>query len=581
MSEPRSISRARLLASVVWPLAVTGALAALVGTLGFNPTDEGLVLSYGYRILHGEIPHLDFISPRPIGSSVLHLVDFLIPGPLLLTSRVIALCEMTAIALLFGVLVFRSAPARWNTWQISLVVIALIVDLHTFPLMAWYTIDGVLLTLAGFVLLRTAEAGRGRRCMGLLLCGLALTTKQSFFAAPVAATLIAAWPCLRINRTAFVRRFVSSALISAIPITLMVLALVGLGAGSAMTAQLLNPGTVDFLAVLGPSGLWALVLGAVVVGVTLVGRSSWWSDGTRVVRVRQWSSGGLVGVSLVILISGGLALDGEWGNQLFTLLLAYVLVRLVLTRRLDVDAVLVLALGWMASLSWGNAVADLCAGGLTLTIAWRAWMLTRYTVSLGPRVAKISVAAAVVVAVLAVAWGVSIRQSRIYRDSPAPQLTAHLSSVAAPLGGLVSTPMTLRYLDDLKICVRLHPARWVAVVPDNASLYAIMGWHNPFPIDWMLPGDYVGSGSRLIASARSLDARGDYLVIFQTFPAGTLETTTRSAYSREAALVAADPNMTLPYAPGVLQQIRNQLHGTTFACGAFIALYSPAHLRGS
>jgi hypothetical protein len=561
-------------------VAFTGALAVLVGTLGFNPTDEGLVLSYGYRILHGEIPHLDFISPRPIGSSVLHLVDFLIPGPLLLTSRVIALCEMTAIALLFGALVFRSAPARWNTWQISLVVIALIVDLHTFPLMAWYTIDGVLLSLAGFVLLRTADAGRGRRCMGLLLCGLALTTKQSFFAAPVAATLIAAWPCLRIGRTAFVRRFVSSALISALPVTLMVVVLVGLGAGPAMRTQLLNAGVVNFFAVLGPSALWMLSVGAVVIGAVLMARTSRWSARAQAARLRQWSSSALVGVILVILVTGGLTSDGEWGDQLFTVLLAYVVVDLVLTRHLDIDVALVLALGWMASLSWGYAVADLCAGAIVLTIAWRAWMLAGDGFAFGLRISKISVPAAVVVALLAIVWGVTARQSSINRDRPASQLTAQLTSVATPLTGLVGTPITLRYLDDLKICVRDHPAVWVAVLPDNPSLYMIMGWRNPFPIDWMLPTDYVGSGARLIESARALNLTGNYLVIFQTFPASTLSTTTPSEYSAEAAQVAADPNMTVRYAPGVLQQIRDQLHGTAFGCGAFIAIHSSPALRG-
>ena len=122
-----------MLASIVWPAALTGVVAAFVAAIGFNPTDEGLVLTYGYRILHGQIPHLDFISPRPIGSSVCRLVDFLVPGPLLLSSRLIALTEITATALLFGALVFRRAPARWNLWQIALVAIAFVVDLHTFP----------------------------------------------------------------------------------------------------------------------------------------------------------------------------------------------------------------------------------------------------------------------------------------------------------------------------------------------------------------------------------------------------------------------------------------------------------------
>ncbi len=574
MRQPPPLSRVRLVTSFAWPIGLTGLIAIFVGRLGFNPTDEGLVLTYGFRIMHGQIPHLDFISPRPIGSSVLHLIDFLIPGPLLLTSRVIALAEMTAIALLFGVLVFRSVPARWNLWQIALVVVALIVDLHTFPLMAWYTIDGVLLSLAGFVLLRAPEGGRARRWAGLLLCGVALTTKQSFFAAPVAATLLASWPCLGLAFGPFVRRFLSSALISAVPAGLMVAVLIALGAGSAMRTQLLNAGSVNVLVVFGPSGVWALLVVAVVVAALLVARATRSSSVGIVAAARQASPLLLLGTALALLLGGGLSLDGDWGNRVLMVLLAYVVIDLALTRRLDVDATLVAALGWMASLSWGYAVADLCAGGIVMMIAWRVWSLIGPMWRGKPRMGPFWVAGALVISMITIAWGVSARQNSVYRDRSAPQLTAQLSSAAPELAGLVSSPMTLRYLDDVEMCVRQHPATWVAVLPDNPALYMIMGWRNPFPIDWMLPSDYAGSDARLIQSARALSAKGDYLVLFQTFPASDLEFATPASYATLTARVASNPNMTLPDDSGVLQQIRDQLHGRVSACATFIAVYA-------
>jgi hypothetical protein len=572
--QPPPLSRARLLASVAWPVALSGVIAILVGTLGFNPTDEGLVLSYGYRILHGQIPHLDFISPRPIGSSLLHLIDFLMPGPLLLTSRVIALAEMTAIALLFGSLVFRSTPARWNMWQIALVVVALIVDLHTFPLMAWYTVDGALLTLGGLVLLRTEHAGCRRRWVGLLLCGAALTTKQSFFAAPVVGTLVASWPCLRFGMGKFARRFLVSALISALPMLLMVAVLAALGAGPAMKTQLLNPGSVNMAAVLGPSALWVVPVGCVISVAVLLARITRSESRTVVVGVRKLSPLLLIGASLVVLMGGDLSIDGDWGNRLLMVLLAYVAINLALTRRLDVDATLVVLLGWMVSLSWGYPVADLCGGGIVLTIAWRVWTLSRMEFRFDSRMNSVWVAAAAVISIAALTWGVSARQNEIYRDRSAHQLTAQLSSAAAGLAGLVSTPTTLRYLDDIETCVREHPARWVAVLPDNSALYMIMGWRNPFSIDWMLPSDYAGSEARLVRSARALDAKGNYLVLFQTFPAATLEAITPASYVAMTAQAAGDPIVALPYAPGVLQLIRDQLHGNVSGCATFIAVYA-------
>src|SRR5205823_6618447 len=81
---------------------MVAAVYATVGRLGFYPTDEGLLQAYTYRILHGQVPHRDFISPRPLGSALLHIVDFAVPGPLFEVSRVIALCEYAGFAVAFA-----------------------------------------------------------------------------------------------------------------------------------------------------------------------------------------------------------------------------------------------------------------------------------------------------------------------------------------------------------------------------------------------------------------------------------------------------------------------------------------------
>jgi hypothetical protein len=49
----------------------------LFSKYGFNPTDEGFVLSTTNRILHGQIPHVDFSSVRPVGYAILHIPELL------------------------------------------------------------------------------------------------------------------------------------------------------------------------------------------------------------------------------------------------------------------------------------------------------------------------------------------------------------------------------------------------------------------------------------------------------------------------------------------------------------------------
>src|SRR5689334_22289340 len=88
--------------AVAWPVALIAAVYAVVGRLGFYPSDEGLVQAYAWRILHGEVPHRDFISPLPLGSALIHLADFAVPGPLFEVSRVIALSEYVAYSMVFA-----------------------------------------------------------------------------------------------------------------------------------------------------------------------------------------------------------------------------------------------------------------------------------------------------------------------------------------------------------------------------------------------------------------------------------------------------------------------------------------------
>jgi len=62
----------------------------------------------------GQVPHRDFTSPRPLGSALIHLLDFAVPGPLFEVSRIIALLQYTAYAILLAWLIFQISPWRWN-----------------------------------------------------------------------------------------------------------------------------------------------------------------------------------------------------------------------------------------------------------------------------------------------------------------------------------------------------------------------------------------------------------------------------------------------------------------------------------
>jgi hypothetical protein len=185
--------------------AVALALAALAawiflsfGHLGFSPTDDGYMLAYSHRLLRGQLPHRDFTSPAPVGSPLLHLLDLFLPLPLLEASRLIAVVEVIAYSAWLAALTFARPLSRWGPLHVLGAMAAALVNLHVFPLMAWYTIDGLVMASAGFLLV-TRGLARGREgpvLLGLLALGTAPLMKQSFFAAPLLGAALV-WVALR------------------------------------------------------------------------------------------------------------------------------------------------------------------------------------------------------------------------------------------------------------------------------------------------------------------------------------------------------------------------------------------------
>lgn len=555
-------------------------LAVAVGRIGFNPTDEGMVLAYAARMLRGQVPHRDFITPRPVGSALLHMAEFAIPGPLLLKSHVIALCELTAIAMLFGVLVFRKTPARWSPVQAALVVAALVITMHTFPLMAWSPVDGMLLSLVGVVLLLPASGappGRRRRWAGLVIAGVAVTTKQGFFLMPLIAAFIAASPMLSQGRAVFLRRFLVSGAISAAPAALYAGALSALGAGPAMVAQLLSQHDVDLLALFKPFGVVGLLLVITFSASTALAirRVRRYRPSLEPAALRSVAAVALL-LCMLILAAGRLAFDGDWGSELVQVLIAYIAVGWAATGRLDVAATFIAALALMVSLSLGYRNPDLCAGGVALVLVWRAVSsIEAGRILFGGQLLYARAAAAAAIAGVAIGASLAARTQDIYREPPAAMLTASVSNTIPAFAGIEIDPTTQRYLMDITLCIRRYPAASVAVLPDNQVLYPALGIHSPLPIDWLTPWDYQGSEQRLIDAARAVDARGRYLVLFQTIDPILLSSTSLSAYEHDATEAAVHPDEPLPYAPGVLQAIRDAFHGSAHGCGSFIAVYRP------
>lgn len=558
----------RIAFAVVWPPVLVALIYGAFGRLGFFPTDEGLTLANGYRLLHGQVPHRDFASIRPVGSAVLHLVDFAIPGPLFEVSRVIALCEYVAYTMLFAWLVYQVAPSRWSVPLAAMAAAAVMLNLNRFPLMAWYTVDGLLLVGAGLVVVDRGVHAQSWRVIaaGFVVIGLAALTKQSFLPATGLGWILL-WPRLRAaSWPERARDVLLSGAYGALPFLIYVAVFVALAGFHTVRSQLLAVPPIYGMPLLyswlPDRDLWVLLALCAASAVTAArttytGLARW---------LGPFVAAAMTAVAIVAALSQGLGLRGdEWGIRLFWMAVVYVAVSSLARRSIDIVGVAVVGTAWMASLSFSYFYPNLMGGSLAIYLVHSAWSGTAWPeirwARLAPAVA--AVAALVMTSVVFTAT----RTQDVYLDRQAGQLSSSLGSVSPAFGGIRTNTGTATYLAQMKACIDRYPARYVAILPENAAMYPALSLTNPFPIDWMWTYDVHGSEMRIAAAADDLNRTGDYLVLFQTADdSQIIESGSVPDATSGSAVYAFTP------LPG---QIYTRLNGTKTTCGSFLVVYSP------
>ena len=567
---PTSLARIRIALAVAWPAALAFGIYLFAGRIGFNPTDEGLIAAAADRLLDGQLPHRDFISPRPVGSALIHMVDFAVPMPLLPAGRLLSAGEVVLYSVLLAALIFDRPVWRFSPLQAIGAAASALVNLHTFPLMSWYTQDGILLVSLGAVLLRRGwPEPRARRVMGLLALGAAVLVKQSFI---VAIPLGVAWLVWTAQPPQRMRAGLGALAVALAPPAAYA-AVVAIGGGGAeMWTQVTS--TVI------PSGTQLLTQGVAWVGIAVV--AALW--GARALAGRARSGSAVHALPPVLALATvawvahqaldtSLAWQGVWGNGLFQGLLVSVVMRAAVEREVDAPAIGLLALAWMTALSFGSPVPDLVAGALGLAIVDRA--VRGVEMPGRPRAWRALVAAAVViVAVDSAAVFVHARQTNPYSDLAEANLTESLGRLAPDFGEIRTNVGTAGYLADVRACTRRYPAPATAVLPDNAALYPVLKLHNPFPIDWMWPGDYVHSRERILRAADAIGRRGGYLILFQTELGPDLPGTAPLI----SAKVIGHPSS---YDHPLTDAIVARLHGRFLTCRSLLGIYEPKKLSGS
>ncbi|MFO7616688.1 MAG: hypothetical protein R6V75_05510 [Bacteroidales bacterium] len=530
---------------MIWPVALLALVLVIANALlqipsgeGFNPSDDGVVLAQSYRLLQGEVPHRDFISIRPVGSAVMHLVHFFSPLPLVLSSRWAVLAEYFLISLLFALawIPFSSRPRPGiGGWALAgLVLFQFLLTESHYNLFPWTTVDALFWSGVALLAWSRLEANPERRVpfkLFVLFFGVtaAALCRQTFLLPGLVLAIAAGWKHL-IRGSGGQHPLVSWPAVVAGTLPGWVYAGILTVTGSwgdfirQMTGrtEFWETGVRKFSDNFWGTPAWAAFAAVLATGLLI----RWADDDRRLISIGQSILSTLRAAIMisVLLVSMAVFLVPAylfaWSFGLFWLLL----LQLILLKINPSDnrpqtsiAWWTLLIAWTSSLSLGDnapvfATGILAGAGIIL-----------YVESAGAigKVARPAVVGILVGAFLLGLTLVSFRAQKRnnYRDLPAARLEAPLGELYPGLKGIRSNPALFDYMSEIRaIYEKLgSPAGRFAVWPNNALVYALLDSPNPFPLDWMQAAEYPGSEERLYEEIGRVMGRGEYFILLERY----------------------------------------------------------------
>lgn len=484
--------------------------------IGFNPTDDGWLQAVAQRIACGEVPHRDFISVRPVLSAVFNVPLAAWGGDhIIWLSRLAGWLAMAGISVLWARLAvpdgLSDRPAAAFGVPLALYGCAFLLNAHTFPVMAWHSLDGML-----WCSVAVATAVRGTRWswrLAYLAVGVAALCRQNF--AGFLPVLMLASP--RSARSPAV-------LWAAIPPVAYFTIMVALGAGRDFVAQILPTGGWFVRVALLPYARQPAFLGPAALGIgaalLMAGR-----------RPAASRLGDLVPAAILAAAGAAAAVALGCGPSAFRLFgfglfgLAGGLALVALRRPLpDRDRLLVVAglgLAWCAAISVGYNSPALAAGIVFLCL-WRLLPALRPAGAQRPRGLTLALAATCLAVGVAFVYA---RRQYPYRDRPAASLRRNAGDVMWGAAGLYTNDTTYAVLRDLQqLRARFRrEGRIYAILTDFPAAWLRAGERNPLPAPWAQTTELAANSdliARVLGSLYLLPAEGR--IIVQRFRTGDL-----------------------------------------------------------
>jgi hypothetical protein len=542
--------RTRLLdAALALALFVLGlAFRATFIRQGFNPTDEGWLLSAGQRIVSGQILYRDFDISLPPLSPYKAAAMFALfgDGYTVLAARWAFAVEATLGSVLAYVIIRRFAGPG-TSFLVTIPTAFFSILLYYFDN---YTYDGEILLLGAVALLAHARPGaRVPVVVAGILAGLAILAKPPFLLfipvvlllRPVTWLLTGTPPSPLEAVTSGGWRWLLFGCVLGLAPAFVYFGLAGAEQRFLYDSFVLlaraHPVTLDYFIWQDMPRLFNVLHLAVFAGLLLL---IWRAAAQRGTAVRV--VGLCLAVGLPILLVILVLRVNATAMFLFVLGLLYVLViaaALAARWRQYVPGSLPLvaaALQYMAQFGFTGVIYSYLGAYLTVPVA--GLFLVRLGPGRDPQTAReraLVLAPAAMLAAFIVWVSVDVVNRTVYRDANRPQLTA---SFATPkLAGVKSNPAQVQQMNEVVAIVDQYskPGDPIFVMPDFPILYYLTGRTNPSRQDWYFPWSFTEADSR--QAVRDLQNHPPRLALIQVYDAAEIDPTSRAPIDYEAVAV--------------------------------------------
>ena len=509
---------------------------------GFNPSDDGVILAQSWRIINGQIPHIDFISIRPVLSAYIHTIHFIGIFPLELSARIFTSLEYYVYSFIWCFLFFKIFSNFFKTDSIiplfilSLTICYALNQNYVF-IWPWTSVDAILLaslsvlfTYYYFYEKDNFKFKNIQLFLAFFFASLAILIRQTF---TIYSTFLFLFLFLyAIKGKKNLINFILIFLLGNIPIIIYGGFFIYKNSFFLLTSQVLSGSSVlgpafkhplqnllfSFPSIL-PLAIICLYLLFIIRKrdnevfyfyiEKLVNKSKLVSNSTKIFFI-------LFIISNIIL-SVVFIMDDKYLLQIpyiifwsFTcLVLAMFLIKLFSFNNFIILSLAIL-IGWVSAISYGLPTPLFMTGVFLTGSVFLIGSLYKRLFKKGNnndkvinyRINILSYVFSICVFVLYI----NISLNNNYRDLKRESLKYSISHFLSGLDGIKLNRNIYEYYIDLCGILK-HLPDWrdkVAFLPNNSILYPLLKTQNPMPLDWIQYGEYRGSEETLIKQISNL-----------------------------------------------------------------------------